>query len=84
MKKFLFLFIALVSGVSLASTTDGVGNLYWIGDVDANYATPGNWRFSSASGAVMQVAPIKNDYQAKVRWSSVVQVLLSCSGDDHD
>lgn len=66
MKKLLLLFIALVSGVSLASTTDGVGNLYWIGDVDANYATPGNWRFSSASGAVMQVAPINNDYQANI------------------
>lgn len=66
MKNLLFLFTALIAGVSLATTTDGRGDIYWIGDVDTKYATPGNWRFGSASGAVMQVAPINNDYQANI------------------
>ena len=66
MKKLSFLFAALVAGVAFGSATDGTGNLYWIGNVDTKYATPGNWRFGSASGAVMQVAPKNNDYQANI------------------
>ena len=66
MRKLLFLFVALVAGVSFGSATDGIGNLYWIGNVDANYATPANWRFGSATGTELTVAPKKNDYQANI------------------
>ena len=66
MKKLSFLFAALVAGMSFGSATDGVGNLYWIGDVDTKYATPGNWRFNSATGATLTVAPKNSDYQANI------------------
>lgn len=51
---------------AIATTTDGIGDIYWIGDVDAKYTNPANWRFGSATGATMQVAPKDNDYQANI------------------
>ena len=64
-----FAAMCLASGLAAtatATTTDGIGDMYWIGDVDTKYTTPANWRFGSATGATMQVAPKDNDYQANI------------------
>ena len=64
-----FAAMCLASGLAATATatpTDGIGDMYWIGDVDASYTNPANWRFGSATGATMQVAPKDNDYHANI------------------